>query len=74
MRIAATKEADLDQKMASSSFETQRPEERVYEQEVRLNNIFDELSEGFKKLDKLNDTKQQALLKEMTAQMQEAKA
>ena len=51
-----------------------RVEERVYEQEVRLNNIFDDLSEGFKKLDKLSDTKQQALLKEMTAHMQEAKA
>lgn len=59
--------------MASSSF-GQRPEERVYEQEVRLNNIFDELSEGFKKLDKLSDSKQQNLLKEMTSQMQEAKA
>ena len=44
-----------------------------YEQEVRLNNLFDELSDGFKKLDKLNDTKQQALLKDMTAMMQEAK-
>jgi len=58
----------------SSSFGGQRPEERVYEQEVRLNNIFDDLSEGFKKLDKLNDNKQQSLLKEMTALMQEAKA
>lgn len=46
----------------------------MYEQEVRLNNIFDDLSEGFKKLDKLNDNKQQSLLKEMTALMQEAKA
>jgi hypothetical protein len=50
-----------------------RPEERIYEQEVRLNNIFDSLSEGFKRLDKLNDAKQLAALKEMTAQMQEAK-
>ena len=45
----------------------------VYEQEVRLNNIFDSLSDGFKRLDKLSDTKQQALLKDMTALMQEAK-
>ncbi len=44
-----------------------------YEQEIRLNNMFDELSEGFKKLDKLSDAKQQALLRDMTAQMQEAK-
>jgi|LakMenEpi03Aug12_release.lakeMendotaPanAssembly.Ray.scaffolds.fasta_scaffold3178144_1 hypothetical protein len=44
-----------------------------YEQEIRLNNMFDELSDGFKKLDKLPDAKQQALLKDMTAQMQEAK-
>jgi hypothetical protein len=44
-----------------------------YEQEIRLNNMFDELSDGFKKLDKLPETKQQALLKDMTAQMQEAK-
>ena len=45
----------------------------VYEQEVRLNNIFDSLSDGFKRLDKLPDTKQQALLKDMTALMLEAK-
>lgn len=45
----------------------------VYEQEVRLNNIFDVLSDGFKRLDKLSEAKQQALLKDMTAQMQEAK-
>ena len=57
--------------MASSS--GQRTDSPPYEQEVRLNNMFDELSEGFKKLDKLSDAKQQALLKDMTAQMQEAK-
>jgi hypothetical protein len=58
--------------MASSST-GQRQEAPPYEQEIRLNNMFDELSDGFKKLDKLPDTKQQALLKDMTAQMQEAK-
>lgn len=57
--------------MASSS--GQRQEAPPYEQEIRLNNMFDELSDGFKKLDKLPDTKQQTLLKDMTAQMQEAK-
>ena len=57
----------------SSGMGSGRVDDRVYEQEIRFNNIFDELSEGFKKLDKLSDTKQQALLKEMTAQMQEAK-
>jgi hypothetical protein len=45
----------------------------VYEQEVRINVIFETLSEGFKKLDKLSDAKQAVLLKEMTALMQEAK-
>jgi hypothetical protein len=58
--------------MASSSI-GQRQEAPPYEQEIRLNNIFDELSDGFKKLDNLPDTKQQAFLKDMTAQMQEAK-
>jgi hypothetical protein len=57
--------------MASSS--SQPGPKEVYEQEVRLNNIFDGLSDGFKKLDKLPDLKQQALLKDLTAQMQEAK-
>ena len=50
-----------------------RQESPPYEQEIRLNNMFDELSDGFKKLDKLSDSKQQTLLKEMTALMQEAK-
>ena len=44
-----------------------------YHQEIRLNDIFDELSQGFKKLDKLSETKQQKMLRDMTAQMQEAK-
>ena len=46
----------------------------VYEQEIQLETIFTALAEGFKKLDKLADaTKQTALLRELTAQMQEAK-
>lgn len=53
---------------------SQRQGSRVYEQEVALNNIFDELSEGFKKLDSLSDAKKQSELKKMTARMQEAKA
>ena len=45
-----------------------------YEQEVQLESIFLNLSTGFRKLDKLTDAgKQQGLLKELTAQMQEAK-
>lgn len=45
-----------------------------YEQEVQLESIFLNLSNGFRKLDKLTDAgKQQGLLKELTAQMQEAK-
>lgn len=45
-----------------------------YEQEVQLENIFLSLSQGFRKLDKITDGgKQQALLKDLTAQMQEAK-
>lgn len=59
---------------ASFSMSMSRPDDRVYDQEVRLNNIFDSLSEGFRKLDKLNESKQQNALKEMTAQMQEAKS
>jgi len=58
--------------MASSS-NGQRQEAPPYEQEIRLNNMFDELSDGFKRVDNLPDSKQQALLKDMTAQMQEAK-
>lgn len=48
--------------------------QRVYEQEVSLNRIFDELSEGFKRLDEMNDSKKQAELKRMTGLMQEAKS
>lgn len=45
-----------------------------YDQEVQLENIFLNLSAGFRKLDKLTDGgKQQGLLKELTVQMQEAK-
>lgn len=45
-----------------------------YDQEVQLETIFLGLSQGFRKLDKLTDGgKQQALLKDLTAQMQEAK-
>lgn len=45
-----------------------------YDQEVQLENIFVNLSAGFRKLDKITDGgKQQTLLKELTAQMQEAK-
>ena len=54
-----------------------RPEEgsqRVYEQEVQLNALFDELSEGFKKLDELNDNKKNVELKRMTGIMSECKA
>lgn len=41
---------------------------------MQLETIFLQLSQGFRKLDKLSDGgKQQALLKELTAQMQEAK-
>lgn len=47
---------------------------RVYEQEVSLNHIFDDLSEGFKKLDEMNDSKKQSELKRMTGLMQEAKS
>ena len=57
----------------STSMSLSRPEDRVYEQEVRLNNLFDSLSEGFRKMDKLSESKRQASLKDMTAKMQEAK-
>jgi len=53
---------------------TQGQGSRVYEQEVSLNHIFDDLSEGFKKLDSMNDSKKQAELKRMTGLMQEAKS
>ena len=48
--------------------------QRVYEQEVQLNGLFDELSEGFKKLDELNDNKKNVELKRMTGVMSECKA
>jgi SNARE protein len=48
--------------------------QRVYEQEVQLNALFDELSEGFKKLDELNDAKKNSELKRMTGIMSECKA
>lgn len=44
-----------------------------YDQELQLERIFHSLSQGFQKLDKLSDAKQQAALKELTSQMQEAK-
>lgn len=44
-----------------------------YEQENKLETIFQSLGRGFKALDGLSDAKQQASLKELTAQMQEAK-
>lgn len=44
-----------------------------YDQELQLERIFHGLSQGFQKLDKLSEAKQQALLKDLTSQMQEAK-
>ena len=46
---------------------------QAYDQELQLEEIFKSLSDGFRKLDKLPDTKAGALLKDLTAQMQEAK-
>jgi hypothetical protein len=46
----------------------------VYDQEVQLENLFKLLSDGFRKLDKMPEgSKQQALLKQLTQHMQEAK-
>ena len=45
----------------------------AYEQELQLEGIFMSLSDGFRKLDALPEAKQQALLKELTGLMQEAK-
>lgn len=45
----------------------------AYDQELQLERIFHGLSAGFQKLDKLPESKQAALLKDLTAQMQEAK-
>ena len=44
-----------------------------YDQETKLETIFLALGQGFTKLNGLSDAKQQALLKELTSQMQEAK-
>ena len=44
-----------------------------YDQEIRLNNIFDELSEGFKRLDTLSDAAALKQLRDSTATLQEAK-
>lgn len=44
-----------------------------YEQELQLETIFQSLSDAFKRMDKLPEGKQQALMKDLTAQMQEAK-
>ena len=44
-----------------------------YPEELKLERLFHGLSQGFQKLDKLPEGKQHALLKELTADMQEAK-
>ena len=44
-----------------------------YEQELKLETLFEELSAGFVKLQGLPDAKAQSLLKELTSKMQEAK-
>lgn len=49
------------------------PSSAAYDQEIQLERIFHGLSKGFQKLDKLPESKQAALLKELTADMQEAK-
>lgn len=60
--------------MASTSFNLEEGHSTaVYEQEVRLNSLFDGLSEGFKNLDKVSEARQQTMLKEMTGMMQGAK-
>ena len=46
---------------------------QAYDQEIQLERIFHGLSQGFQKLDKLPEAKQQVLLRDLTAQMQEAK-
>lgn len=46
---------------------------QAYDQEIQLERIFHGLSQGFQKMDKLPEAKQQALLRDLTAQMQEAK-
>ena len=44
-----------------------------YEQEKKLESLYEELSAGFAKLGALNDAKAQSLLKDLTTKMQEAK-
>ncbi len=44
-----------------------------YDQELQLERLFHGLSQGFQKLENLPEGKHQALLKELTADMQEAK-
>ena len=46
-----------------------------YDQEAKLSAIFSELRDGFKKADGISDTsRQQALLRDLTDKMQDAKA
>lgn len=45
-----------------------------YDQEVKVANIFSELKDGFKKVDATSDTnKQQTILRDLTARMQDVK-
>ena len=45
-----------------------------YDQEVKVAKIFSELRDGFKKVDATSDTnKQQNILKDLTARMQDVK-
>ena len=46
----------------------------VYEQEAKLDKLFNELQAGFKKMESITDpNKQSSLLKDLTSKMQEAK-
>lgn len=49
------------------------PQAVAYSQELQLNDIFDQLSESFKALSSMSQSRQQVVLKEMTAKMQLAK-
>ncbi|EFN51513.1 hypothetical protein CHLNCDRAFT_55096 [Chlorella variabilis] len=49
------------------------PSSAPYDQELQLERLFHGLSQGFQRLDKLPESKQHTLLKELTADMQEAK-
>lgn len=60
----------LSEKMAGPSTSTSTA---AYEQELQLEKLFHGLSAGFQKLDKLAGAKQAAMLKDLTADMQEAK-